>query len=132
IVRSQRTASARLAVNYVQAFRTLELGATTAAPVVVADTVAPAAVSTSMLVTGPYSVRANLARGMSVEAAMSIAEAASAGAGLRHALKGGRDTIRETVDRDDQALGWARATSGDPCSFCAMLASRGPAYKGED
>lgn len=29
---------------------------------------------------------------------------------------------------DRRALGWARATSGDPCSFCTMLASRGPVF----
>lgn len=26
------------------------------------------------------------------------------------------------------ALGWIRKTDSDPCSFCALLASRGPVY----
>ena len=46
-------------------------------------------------------------------------------------LAGGRMTITGAVNRDKQALGWARATTGDPCTFCRMLASRGPVYKSE-
>lgn len=29
------------------------------------------------------------------------------------------------------STGWRRITDGDPCAFCAMLASRGPAYRTE-
>lgn len=50
---------------------------------------------------------------------------------MRQALAGGRDTIAAAVDDDKDALGWARATSGACCAFCAMLAGRGPVY-GED
>jgi hypothetical protein len=46
-------------------------------------------------------------------------------------LAGGRQTIIDGVARDRTALGWARATSGDPCTFCRSLAARGPAYKSE-
>lgn len=53
------------------------------------------------------------------------------GALTKLVLAGGRMTITGAVDRDRQALGWARATSGDPCTFCRMLASRGPVYKSE-
>lgn len=30
--------------------------------------------------------------------------------------------------RDPRAIGWRRVSDGDPCAFCAMLVSRGPAY----
>lgn len=46
-------------------------------------------------------------------------------------LNGGRMTITNGVQADRKALGWSRVTSGDPCTFCRMLASRGAAYKSE-
>lgn len=46
-------------------------------------------------------------------------------------LAGGRMTITGSVQNDRQALGWARVTSGDPCTFCRMLAGRGPVYKSQ-
>lgn len=46
-------------------------------------------------------------------------------------LAGGRNTIISGTQADRRALGWARVTSGDPCAFCRMLSSRGPAYKSE-
>ena len=47
----------------------------------------------------------------------------------RQVSGGGRDTITNGVTQDRHALGWARLSDGDPCAFCAMLISRGPAYK---
>lgn len=132
LVRLQRVASARLAASYLGAFRTLELGlsADTTTPRL-AETVVTDALTTSMLVTGPAAVKSATKRGVTIERAMTIAEAMSASAAMRHALNGGRDTIVNTVRADRTALGWARATSGSPCAFCAMLASRGPVYKTE-
>lgn len=46
-------------------------------------------------------------------------------------LAGGRGVIRESARRDRRAIGWRRVTDGDPCTFCAMLCSRGPAYTSE-
>jgi hypothetical protein len=43
-------------------------------------------------------------------------------------LSGGRGTLLSGVAQDRRALGWERVTSGSPCSFCLMLAARGPAY----
>jgi hypothetical protein len=51
------------------------------------------------------------------------------GEATRQALNGGRSTIDLGVQEDRQAIGWIRVTDGNPCAFCAMLASRGPAYK---
>lgn len=53
------------------------------------------------------------------------------GAMVKRILAAGNMTIVEAVKRDPHALGWARVTSGDPCAFCRMLASRGPIYKTE-
>jgi hypothetical protein len=71
------------------------------------------------------------------KAGMSLGDAKSngfvrvAGALVKLVLGGGRMTIITAADTDRQALGWSRVTSGDPCAFCRMLASRGPVYKSE-
>ena len=54
---------------------------------------------------------------------------AAAGVMARHILNGGRETALQTMEADRYALGWARVTDGNPCYWCAMLASRGPVYK---
>lgn len=51
-----------------------------------------------------------------------------AGAASRHVLNGGRDALQDAVTEDPEAIGYIRVTDGDPCFFCAMLASRGPVY----
>lgn len=129
VIDAQRQVSARLAANYVSTFKMLELGAgVTAAPVVLAEAAPAAAVTTSMLVTGPSAVETAVRRGVRAVEAMDVAEARSSAAALRHVLDGGRETIIETVSADRQAQGWARSVSGNCCAFCAMLASRGPVY----
>lgn len=43
-----------------------------------------------------------------------------------------RQMIIDLVNQDHQALAWARiAGEPSPCSFCAMLISRGPVYRSE-
>lgn len=54
------------------------------------------------------------------------------GEATRQALNGGRSTIDYLVQEDRRALGYIRKTDNDPCAFCAMLASRGPAYKSRE
>lgn len=53
------------------------------------------------------------------------------GTASRIALDGGRTTVLNTVQHDPVAVGWYRVTDGQPCAFCALLASRGIAYKSE-
>lgn len=52
-------------------------------------------------------------------------------AGERLVLDSGRQTIVVNVNRDRKARGWARVTEPAPCAFCAMLATRGMAYRSE-
>lgn len=49
----------------------------------------------------------------------------------RLALKGGRQTMVQAVDKDPLATGWERTISPTACSFCSMLASRGAVYKNQ-
>lgn len=140
VVAAQRSTSTRLAGAYVQAFRALELDAPAAefAPILAAGAPAEQVVQ-SLTITGPVSVKRHM-RGLRpgpgdlevvTARAMLIGRDMAAGAAMRHVLNGGRATILESVRADDAALGWARATSGKPCGFCAMLASRGPVYDAE-
>lgn len=129
LVQANRRTSSALAANYIRTFRVLELGVDTRPIVpVIAEPAPVEAVTTSMLVTGPAALRANLAKKVPLERAMSTAAARSARSAMRHVLAGGRETIDQTVANDSRALGWARATSAKACHFCAMLASRGPVY----
>lgn len=130
LVNGQRTVSATLAGNYLTTFRALELGAGVApfAPIA-AEALAADALATSLLVTGPVSIKTAVARGAQVAQAAEVAQASTARAAMRHVLDGGRNTISRTVEEDGTALGWARATSGKTCAFCALVASRGPVYK---
>jgi hypothetical protein len=53
------------------------------------------------------------------------------GTASRIALDGGRTTTLDTVKADPVAVGWYRVTDGNPCAFCALLASRGVVYKAD-
>lgn len=64
-------------------------------------------------------------------AAPNTALSTTLGTSARIALDGGRTTVLETVKKDRAAVGWYRVTDGAPCAFCAMLASRGVAYRSE-
>jgi hypothetical protein len=131
IITAQRRQSALLAANSVRPFKALELGVGATAPIGLAEVAVAEAVTTSLVVTGPVTVKKAIARAVTPEQAMTLGSVRSSGAAQRHVLNGGRDTTMGTINADRQALGWARATSGKPCAFCAMLASRGPVYQDE-
>jgi hypothetical protein len=69
--------------------------------------------------------------GMSLVGAKNNGLVKVAGAFTKLVLSGGRMTVIGNVNRDRQALGWQRVTSGDPCAFCRMLAGKGAVYKTE-
>lgn len=132
-VANGRAASARLAGNYYAAHRALALGVDAApqAPILAAPLSADALAGT-LLVTGPAAIKNALARGVQLDQAAQTAQGNSARAALYYVQAGGRETIVESTKADPKALGFARATSGDSCAFCTMLASRGPVYRSED
>ncbi|MEU5433829.1 hypothetical protein AB0G73_10670 [Streptomyces sp. NPDC020719] len=66
------------------------------------------------------------------EEAHRKAGAQQAAAASRVAMNGGRSTTWNHMNRDKRALGYVRLSrTGTPCGFCAMLISRGVAYKSE-
>jgi hypothetical protein len=44
-------------------------------------------------------------------------------------LDGARTTVSDSAKADPKAVGWYFVTDGDPCYFCAMIASRGIVFK---
>lgn len=128
VIEAQIVTSARLAANYLTAFRALEVGADTFNPTLAAGS-AVEAIRTSLLVTGPVELKSAVGRGVPVPRAVDLAKFKTAGAATRHTLSGGRDTIIQSIQADSRAVGYSRATSAKPCAFCAMLASRGHVYK---
>lgn len=127
-IRQQRSISVGLSERYLRRFRIAEVGQplTGAVP---PPRFSERAVRTSLLVTGPYRIRGLLGKGGSLEGAARAAFKASAAAATRHVLNGGRDLLLDAVSSDEVALGWVRVTDGNPCAFCALLASRGPVFK---
>ena len=130
VVAANHRASGELAGRYLAAHREIGVGAPPGSPVDAPD-LNVQALRTSMLVTGPYRLRSNLAKGVGFDRAVDIARADSAGEAMRHALAGGRDRITAAVRSDPAIIGVQRVTSASPCHFCAMLASRGPVYRSE-
>lgn len=97
------------------------------------------AIRTSLRVTGPIALRQKITRiqvpldqpagQRLIVAARQEATAGVAGAAVRHAMDGGRDTIREYAEdppKGKRVRGYVRVTRMDDkvCYFCAMLASR--------
>lgn len=80
-------------------------------------------------VTGPVEFKKAIASGKTPPQALDQAAVRMAGSTQYAALEGGRSVIRDSIERDDRATGYARVTDNDPCAWCAMLASRGPVYK---
>lgn len=87
------------------------------------------AARTSLTVLGPVGIKYRTGRGMRPTVAARDALVEVAGSAARHVLDGGRRAVSMSVVTDTDAVGWARVTDDDPCWFCAMMASRGPAYK---
>lgn len=131
LIEAQFDLSARLAANYLTAYRTVELGGSTWTPTLAAPP-AVEAITTSMLVTGPVSLRSSLRKGESLAKALTTAKAKSSGAAVRHVLAGSRNTITTSIEKDPKSVGYARATSAKPCAFCAMLAGRGYVYRSSE
>lgn len=121
IIANGRRLSAGIANAYLLEVRRQTVGFDGTFEPMLASTIDPRALRTSLLVTGPLSIKNAMTRGVQLGHAVDIAGARTAAAGMRHALDGGRETILESVRRDDRAIGWRRIASGKACQFCASL-----------
>lgn len=127
LVQARHGTSAAVAAGYFEAFRAAEQvdGAARAVPAAPLDRDRIAA---GLYSTGQVQARRSVMAGMTFEQVRSTAVTSMTGSVTRLVLDGGRDTLLSSAVDDRQIISWMRVTSGDPCPFCAMLASRGPAY----
>ncbi|HEX9767012.1 MAG TPA: hypothetical protein VGA36_09630 [Nitriliruptorales bacterium] len=130
LIAHQHGVSVALARGYYRTFRAVEAGAGATA-ILPTPGLDLDRVRTSLAVTGPIKIKQGMAAGRTFERASLSALTAAAGAASRHVLGGGRDMLTGAIRSDRRALGYARATSGRPCAFCALLAGRGPTFSDE-
>lgn len=83
----------------------------------------------SMRITGPVAFKQNMSISGDAVVAREVMAKRMAGAAQRVVLDGERRTVKDTIDSNAVIVGWRRVTDGDPCAWCAMLASRGAVYK---
>lgn len=127
LVQTYRSISASLAGVFYTSFRAAE-DVTGQPTVQLSPTVPIDQLAASMYSTGQSTVKQALSTGRTAEQARKVALVRTSGAVTRHVLNGGRDTVLQSAQADKQSLGWARVTDGNPCAFCALLASRGAVY----
>ena len=89
------------------------------------------AIQASLEITGPINIKSKIKRGQTPEQAARNALVEAAGTAGRHVLEGDRQAKIVAMRNDRLITGWIRVTDGNPCAFCAMLASRGPVYAKE-
>lgn len=127
LLRSSFDESQEMAERYVSDYRRAEADGPTGP--FVSPAFPAAAMAATMRVHGPLKVKAYIGKGASGSGAHAKAFSPFAGMVRRQTLMGGRMAIDATTGADQKAIGWRRVTDGNPCTFCAMLASRGPVYQ---
>lgn len=128
LVRDRRSQSAALAGPYYQRIRA-EAGVSGTISLAPPRELVEQRLDEALDGAGLYVYRRSLRLGATPAEARDRSVVTLTGTASRLALEGGRDVIEGTVLSDEDALGWIRITDGDPCSWCAMLASRGAVYK---
>lgn len=125
-----RDRSAATSRQYLTVFRQLE-GVTDDFAIPVVGGINVEQVTRSLSIVGPHEAKQRIAQAgdIPIAAALDKVGIAAAKAAQRHAINGSRDTISEIILNDPKVRGYQRVTDGDPCYFCAMLASRGPVYQ---
>lgn len=146
-IRRERAESANLAAGWLTAYRHIEIPDAESFQVRPMVEINEEKVVASMMTMGPQALRKELEARQAGEAVRARREGreqrvvgitaqrrrvlgkAQAAAAVRHVHDGARDTASDVVTRDKRVIGYMRVTDGDPCWFCAMLASRGPVYR---
>lgn len=139
LVQRYGNASAAVAADYYEAARAAaavkgRYTAVLAGPAPFGQVEANVGWATKGLWSAELQVQAPKAAEAAPQAGADVVEAAKVlvkGAAERMVLDTGRATVMNAVQGDRQARGWARITKPGCCAFCAMLASRGAAYKTE-
>lgn len=130
VLRSRRASSSG-ASRYYAAFREAEGIGRAPAPGLAADPPEELVVG-ALRGAGLAGIMNAYRRGQSPDAAHQNGFVKLAGSASQLVVGGGRATIMDAVQSDDAAVGWQRVTDGDPCAFCAMIASQGIVAKTAD
>jgi hypothetical protein len=140
ILQKRHVLSATTARTYYQNFRKLEVQGSDGFSLPAMSEMNLEALETSLRVTGEVSLKRKIAglplnddipaltQKVLIKQAIEETAVDISGAATRHVMNGGRDELLNATADDPRALGYIRVTDGDPCYFCAMLASRGPVY----
>lgn len=140
LLRQRRDFSAIQARQYFQAFRQAELQRSEGFSMPAMTELDLPTLETSLRVTGEVALKKRIAglplgddippltKQLLIKQAITDTATDISGSATRHVMNGGRDELLNLVNEDREALGYIRVTDGDPCYFCAMLASRGPVY----
>ncbi len=131
LTRARHGTSSGVAASYQEEFRKAEKVAGRAA-IKLGAALTPADALNAIRGAGLSGIINARQRGFSPQAAARNGLVKVLGTATRLVLGGGRDTILESVAADTQVTHWQRVTSGEPCAFCAMLATRGAAFTAEE
>lgn len=133
LIRVEQDKSQRAARAYFQSFAAAETGRLYDQPPTA--TVDLDRVRGNLTIAGPVTAKALIGKGQPAAKALSTARVHAAGETARLTLEPHRRMLADSLNADfgdnPPPRGWARVTSGSPCAFCAMLASRGPVYRSE-
>lgn len=121
LIRLNHSRSAALAASYLRAYR-ISQGVAGPLAVVTAKPLEPTLVRSVLEITARASAKAAAIRGVAAEQAMANAFVRSSGAATRLAMRGGRETITETIKADPRATGYERVVSAGACKFCQDIA----------
>lgn len=127
LVRAGNRDSSGLAAGYFREFRAAE-GVPGTAAARLADVPAADVVTGLLRGAALASIVGARRRGFSPGAAARVGLTNTLGTATSQILAGSRYTILGSIRGDSRGDRWQRVTSGSPCAFCAMLASRGPVY----
>lgn len=119
--------SALAAADYMKKFRVVE--GFPAGPIEAVDGFDADWAESSLGYNGPGAIGAATAQGVLPEVAKQQALSRFLAASQRVALGGGRRVMDQSSLANPDSNGWRRVSDGNPCSFCAMLVSRGNAYR---
>lgn len=117
--------SQEMAENYLRAFTLAEIGE---AHDVVRPMFPYGQLAEDLRVTGPVQMKILIREGMDPEDALKLAMVRATERSMTAVMSGGRNLIDGSVRYYGRDGKYRRVTGMKPCTFCAMLASRGPVY----
>lgn len=123
LVQANRRTSSGLAASYLRAFRRAN-GVPGEVKPVLADPLVVAQFQATLHSTTVAGIKANAARGLAADLAMSKGLGAAQNSMSRLVLDAGRQTSLMTMASDDRATGYRRILGGGGCDFCQTLAGR--------